>query len=147
VTRRVDQGNVAAGSTESNLARVDRDSLIAFGLQTIEQEGKLERHSPLRTHCFQGFDLRSTDAASLLQEPSDQGRFAVIDVANDDNTKQRLGTRIDDRCEILLMRSHGDHPSGNSEIPGDAKALERVFSLVIHRPAGAFGNIGHAEFG
>ena len=76
---------------EADLRGVDGDALVALGLQRIEQERPFERHAAPRADGLQHLQLAFGQAAGLVQETADQGRFAVIDMADDDDA--HLGPR------------------------------------------------------
>ena len=89
VAGRVDQDEVARGRAKPDLAGVERDALIALGLQRIEQERPFERHAAPGADGLELLELAVRQAAGLVQEPSDQGRFAVIHVPDDDDAHER----------------------------------------------------------
>src|SRR5262249_44430285 len=83
-----DQHNVARGRAEMDLAGVERDTLIALGLQRVEQERPFKGHSPARAHGFERFKLARRETVSFVQQASDQRRFAVIDMADNDDADE-----------------------------------------------------------
>ncbi len=89
VARRVDQHDIARRRAEANLAGVDRDALVALGLQRIEQERPFERHAAPCADCLEAIELSVGKTAGFVQQPADQRRFAVIDMADDDNANER----------------------------------------------------------
>ena len=89
VAGRVDQHDVARSGAEADLRGVDGDALVALGLQCIEQERPFERHAAPCAHGFQHFELALGQAAGLVQKAADQGRLAVIDMADDDDAHLR----------------------------------------------------------
>ena len=89
VAGRIDQHDVARRGAEMDLAGVDGDALIALGLQRIEQERPFERHAAPRADRLQLFELAVRQAAGFVQQPADQRRLAVIDMADDDDADQR----------------------------------------------------------
>ena len=91
VARRIDQHDFARVGAEADLRGVDRDALVALGLQRVEQERPLERHAAPRADRLQHLELAVRQAAGLMQEPSDQRRLAVIDMADDDDANLRPG--------------------------------------------------------
>jgi len=82
------RNDVARGSAEADLAGIDGDPLVAFGLQRVEQE----RHSNVMPRraltALERVELAVGKVSGLVQQAADQGRFAVIDVADDDDTNQ-----------------------------------------------------------
>ena len=101
VTGRVDQDDVARERAQPDLAGVDGDALVALGLQRIEQKRPFERHAAARAHRLERLELAVGQAAGFVQQAADQGRFAVIDVADDDDAHQgaasawRRGARVE----------------------------------------------------
>jgi hypothetical protein len=96
VSGRVDQHDVARGSAQTDLAGIDGDALIALGLQRIEQKRPFERHAAAGTHRLERVELALGQAVRFVQETTDQGRLAVIDMADDDDAHQRTrGERQD----------------------------------------------------
>ena len=89
VARRVDQDDVARRGAEADLAGVERDALVALGLQRVEQERPFERHAAPLADRLQRIDLAVRQAAGLVQQPSDQRRLAMIDVTDDHDADQR----------------------------------------------------------
>ena len=92
----VDQHHIARLGAEADLRGVDGDALVALGLQRVEQERPFERHAPPRADGFEHFKLAFRQAAGLMQQPADQGRFAVVDMADDDNVNLRARGAV--RC-------------------------------------------------
>jgi hypothetical protein len=80
---RIDQHDIARGSAEADLAGVERDALIAFGLQRVEEERPLECHTAPVTHRLQRFQFAVGQTFGFMQQPADQRRFAVVDMARD----------------------------------------------------------------
>src|SRR3984957_5329097 len=89
VSRRIDQHDVARSGAEADLRGVDGDALVALGLQRTQQERPFERHAAPRADGFQHFELALRQAAGLVQQAPDQGRLAVIDMADDDDADLR----------------------------------------------------------
>ncbi len=89
VAGRVDQHHVARAGAESDLGGVDGDALVALGLQRVQKERPFERHAAPGADGFEHFELALGQAPRLVQEASDQGRLAVIDMADDDDANLR----------------------------------------------------------
>ena len=89
VAGRVDQHHVARRGAEADLGGVDGDALVALGLQCIEQERPFERHAAPGADRLQHFELALGQAAGFVQQAADQGRLAVIDMADDDDADLR----------------------------------------------------------
>ena len=79
---------------EADLRGVDGDALVALGLQRIEQERPFERHAAPRADGFEHFQLAFGQAAGFVQQATDQGRFAMIDMADDDDADLRTGGAV-----------------------------------------------------
>ena len=89
VAGRVDQHDVARAGAEADLRGVDGDALVALGLQRVEQERPFERHAAPRADGLEHLELALGQAAGLVQQAADQGRLAVIDMADDDDADLR----------------------------------------------------------
>ncbi len=132
VAGRIDQHHVARTGAETDLRGVDGDALVAFGLQCVEQERPFERHAAPRAHGFEHLELAFGEAAGLEQQTSDQGRFAVIDVADDDDAD--LGRVV----PLGIADTAGGTNTfivysgrAGSEIAGGAEPLEGIFGFMI----------------
>ena len=115
VARRVDQHDVARPRAEADLRGVDGDALIALGLQRVQQERPFERHAAPGADRFQHFKFAVGQAAGLVQQPPDQRRLAVIDVADDDDAD--LGARR----AVGRRRAAFDARLGTMHIHGSAR--------------------------
>ena len=89
VARRIDQHEIPRARAELDLAGVDGDVLVALGLQRIEHERPFERHAAPRAHGLQLFELAVRQAVGFVEQPADQRRLAVVDMADDDDADQR----------------------------------------------------------
>jgi hypothetical protein len=69
---RVDQHDVARRGAEPDLAGIERDALVALGLQCIEQERPLERHAAPPADRLDRVELAVGNVAGLMQQPADQ---------------------------------------------------------------------------
>src|SRR5262249_33153515 len=83
--------DVARGGAEADLAGVDGDALVALALQRVEQKRPFEPHAAPRAHLAELVELAVRQAAGLGQQAADQRRFAVVDMADDDDAHQRPG--------------------------------------------------------
>ena len=101
VARRIDDDVRALLGLEADLGRVDRDPLVALGLDRVHEEGPLERHAAPLGHGLDRLELALGQGAALVDQPADEGRLAVIDMADDDDL-QLVG---------LLVRAHERGPS------------------------------------
>ena len=86
--------HVARSGAEADLRGVDGDALVALGLQRVQQERPFERHAAPRADGLQHFELAVGQAAGLVQQPADQRRLAVIDMADDDDADLRAGGAV-----------------------------------------------------
>ena len=151
VARRIDQHDLARIGAEADLRGVDGDALVALGLQRVEQERPFERHAAPRADRLQHLQLAVGQAAGLVQQPPDQRRFAVIDMADDDDAHlrpgrrrhRRRGAKIVDACGVGNLDIH-QHEL-DLQIAGDAQALERILGFMIEGAAGAFRHLGVAR--
>jgi hypothetical protein len=96
---RVDQDDITRGGAQPNLAGVDGDALIALGLQSVEQERPFERHAAAGAHGLERVELAVRKTVRFVQQAADQGRLAVIDMADDDNAHQGAGDGGGDGAE------------------------------------------------
>src|SRR5262249_31644870 len=103
-----------------------------------------------RAHRLEQFELALGEASGLIQETADQGRFPMVDMADNDDADQ-----WPTMCGVGLRKMLGDkdiHDAApisfwRSKVAGEAKALERILGLMIHRATGALGNPGRFELG
>src|SRR3546814_15496783 len=79
---------VAQRRLEPDLRGVDGHRLVALGLEGVEHEGPLDRHAAARLDRLQLGHLARRQRAGVVQQPADQGRLAVVDVADDDDAMQ-----------------------------------------------------------
>ena len=106
---RVDQDDIARRGAQPDLTGVDGDALIALGLQGVEQERPLERHAAARAHGLERVELAVRKAFHFVQQAADQGRFAVIDMADDDDAHQGARASGRDRVELTgYLDVHGN---------------------------------------
>ncbi len=87
MARRVDQRIMALVGREPDMAHVDGDALVALGLEGVGDERPFERHAALAAGFLQRLDLALGQGVGLVQQPADQGRLAVVDMADDDDAK------------------------------------------------------------
>ena len=80
--RRIGDDEGAPGSGKKAVGHVDRDSLLALVFEPVEQQRKIDCPAggtePLQL-AFEGLQLVVEDQRTIVQQPADQGRFAVID--------------------------------------------------------------------
>ena len=84
VPRRVGDHEGPLGSRKEAVCDVDRDALFAFGLEAVEQQGKIDvvvgRAEAARI-VAQRLDLVLEQARGIVDQPADEGRLAVVDRA------------------------------------------------------------------
>ena len=85
VARRVDDDVGPLLGVEPDLGGVDRDALVALGLDRVHQERPLERHAAPLGHGLDRVELAVGQGAGLVDQAADQGRLAVVDMADDDD--------------------------------------------------------------
>ena len=78
-------------------------------------------------------ELAVGQGAGVVDQPADQGRLAVVDVADDDD------------LELAGLAGGRAWHAGASHVAGGAQTLERVLGLVVHRAAGALGRPGSSR--
>ncbi len=153
VPRRVDDDIGALGGLEEDLRRVDGDALVALGLEGIQQERPFQRTAALVAGGLEFGELAFGQAAGVMQQAADQGRLAVIDMADDGEGKRACCGAISSLAcgheglrglegmnghDVLLRRLH---------VAGGAQALEGVLAFMVHGAAGALRGLGRAQFG
>jgi hypothetical protein len=90
----VDENDIAQSGSETDLAGVERDALVAFGLQRVEQKRPFEVLAAPAAHRLERRKLAVRKAVGLVQQPSDQCRFSVIDVPDHHDANQRAGVLL-----------------------------------------------------
>ena len=105
----VGDDELALGAREIAVSDVDRDRLLAFGRETVDQQRKVDRAARGCLGPERG-ELVVRDLAGLVEQPPDQGRFAVVDAAAGDEAQQLLARgRIRERgskIALLLLLLH-----------------------------------------
>ena len=101
MARRVDDDVVALRRAEPDLRGVDGDALVALGLERVHQERPFERHAAPLAHRLDRLELALGQRAGVVEQPADQGRLAVVDVADDDDLQRQggLDRRLDDLAD------------------------------------------------
>ena len=92
----------------------------------VHQEGPFERHAAPLAHRLDGLELAVGQRAGVVDQPADQRRLAVVDMADDDDA-QLLAQRPSDAA-------YGSRPS---HVSVGAQPLEGVLGLAVHGAAGA----------
>src|SRR2546423_1110926 len=88
VARCIDDHVFSRGRAKLNLRRIDRDILLLFLRQGIEDKSVFELLALRLTARAERFDLPFRKAIGFFQQPPDQGRFAVIDMTNENDLKR-----------------------------------------------------------
>ncbi len=91
VARRIDDDVVAGLGLELDLGGVDRHPLVALGLQRVHQEGPFERHAAPLADRLDRLELALGQGPRVVEQPADQRRLAVIDVAHDHDLELGAG--------------------------------------------------------
>ena len=85
VARRVDHHILARPGSEMNLGCVDRDVLLLFFSECVEDKRVLELPSLRLTTGSERFDFSFRQRIRPFQDPANQSRFPVIDMADENN--------------------------------------------------------------
>src|SRR5689334_2562652 len=86
---RIDDDEITAVDPEPGARRIDGDGLVAFRLQRVERERPFERDAASLARLPQFIDFAAPQRVRLVQQPPDEGRFAMVDVADDDELDSR----------------------------------------------------------
>ena len=84
MTRRIGDDEAALGRGEKAVGDIDGDALLAFGLQAVDQQRKIQ---PLALGAeffrvrLERFQLILEDQLGLVEQAADQRRLAVVDAA------------------------------------------------------------------
>ena len=84
VARCIDEHVFPSRRAKPDLGGIDRDVLIAFGLQRVHQVRELEWHTTTLCHRDQLLVLSVGQRFGIVKEPADERRFTVVDVTYDD---------------------------------------------------------------
>ena len=93
VAGRIGDDEFALFGGEEAVGHVDGDALLAFGGEAIDQQGEVDVLALGADLLGVGFERRELileDHPAVVQQPSDKGRFAVIDGAAGDEAQQAL---------------------------------------------------------
>ncbi len=99
--RRVGHDEHTAVGGEESVRDVDRDALLALGLEAVDEQGQIElitRGAELPGILHKREELILRNQPRVIQQPSDERRLAVIDRAAGENPQQ-----------VLLVRGGGGH--------------------------------------
>ena len=97
VSRCIDDDVLAAGGLEGNAAHIDGDALIALRLERIQQERPLHTLAAAFGDGANLLDLAFRQRPGFIQQAADEGRFAVVDMADDDQLQGILSRKHDVR--------------------------------------------------
>ena len=79
------------GGGKKAIGDIDRDPLLALVFEPVEQQGKVDRLAggaePARL-ALERLELVVEDQRAIVQQPSDQGRLAVVDRAAGQKAQQ-----------------------------------------------------------
>ena len=85
VARRVDDDVLPLLRLKPDLRGVDRDVLVALGLQRVHEVGPLKGHAAPLGNLLQLLELAFRQRAGVVKQAADKGGFAVVHVADDDD--------------------------------------------------------------
>ena len=103
VAGRVGDDELALARREIAVGDVDRDALLALGLEAVGEEGEVDR---LRRAApsLEGVELVGEDGAAVEQQPADQRALAVVDAARGEEAKRPARARR--RAVVAQRESH-----------------------------------------
>ena len=85
VAGRVDDDVVALGGLEEDAGGVDGDGHGLFVFEGVDQEGVFEGLAGLAAAFADGFELAFGQGVGVCEQPADDGAFAVVDMADEDD--------------------------------------------------------------
>ena len=132
VAGRVDDHVAPAVVGEPQPGGVDRDRLVALFLQRVEHVRPLGRRAAAGAAGHHVVDLRLVQQAEVVQQPADQGRLAVVDVARHDDARDLVvgdGAGRRQRTGRECARPSYMYPAVRR------RSKESSLSLSITRPA------------
>ena len=91
VSRRVGNDEFPVVGREIAVGHVDGNALFALGFQSIEQQGIVDVFAGIADAlavALQGIQLVFVDFLAVVQQPPDEGGFAVVDRAGCEETQQ-----------------------------------------------------------
>ncbi len=110
VAGRIDDDDVSPGQTQPDLRGVDGDGLVPLGLERVEGEGPLDGDAAALAHRPQLLRLAGWQRADLMQQAADQGRLAVVDMADHHQLQKRHRPARDPLTCILVCADARKHP-------------------------------------
>jgi hypothetical protein len=82
MSRSIRDNEMPFGGREITIGHIDRDPLLAFGLQAVDEEGEVEGEAA-RPEApgvgTGGLELVLVEAVRVVQEPPDEGALPVVD--------------------------------------------------------------------
>ncbi len=81
---RIDDDELAVRRLEPHAGRIQRDRLVALGLKAVEHKRPFERNAAPGRHRRELLGLAGGQQIELVQQPAQQRRLAVIDMAGKD---------------------------------------------------------------
>jgi len=91
VPRGVGDDELPARRAEVAPGDVDRDPLLALGLQAVDEEGEIEREAarpePLRVGAGR-LELVLVEPVRVVEEPADEGALPVVDAARREEAEE-----------------------------------------------------------
>ena len=93
MARRVGNDEFALGGGEIPVGYVDGDALLALGLQAVHQKGKVDVAASgpgFEAILLDGCELVFIDHFRIVQQPPDQGAFAVINATTSEEAQHFL---------------------------------------------------------
>ena len=93
VAGRVGDDEAALVGLEIAVGDVDRDALLALGLEPVDEQGEIDRlagRAVLDRIPFERRDLIVENEVLFPEKPADQGRFAVVHRAAGEETQGRF---------------------------------------------------------
>ncbi len=93
MARAIGHDKLALFGAEEPVGHIDRDALLAFGSQSIDQQGEID-FRPLGAYllavAFKRRQLVFEDHLAVVKQAPDQRRFAVVDAAAGNEPQHRL---------------------------------------------------------
>ena len=89
VSRSIGNDKFPLGSGEVAIGNINRDPLLPLGPETVREQSQVDVFvSPFFRRRFNGLDLIFESILGIVEKPTDQGRFSVIDAAGRGETEQ-----------------------------------------------------------
>jgi len=93
VPRRVGDDELSAFAREEAIGDVDGDALLALGRQAVDEQSEIDLLALRPVALAVALERRQLvveDLLGLVEQPPDQGRFAVVNAAAGDEAQQLL---------------------------------------------------------